>query len=99
VSADETDLRSDGRTEGALHALDCREALERLSAFLDSELEDADGMRIREHLADCEPCLAEYDVEDHIKKLVRRSCNESAPLELHVRIRTQLTVLRAQLGE
>lgn len=77
--------------------VDCTEALERLSEFLDAELEDADGDRIREHLADCEPCLAEFDIEDHIKKLVRRSCRESAPLELHMRIRTQLTILRGQL--
>jgi len=90
VSADETggqEHRLEGRFE-------CKEALERLSEFLDSELAEADGDRIREHLADCEPCLAEYDVEDHIKKLVRRSCTESAPVELRVRIRARLTVLR-----
>jgi len=74
-------------------------ALERLSEFLDSELAENDGDRIREHLADCEPCLSEYDLEDHIKKLVRRSCTESAPPELHVRIRTRLTVLRGDLPD
>ena len=77
--------------------LECNEALQRLSEFLDSELREADGDRIRQHLADCEPCLSEFDVEDHIKKLVRRSCVEAAPLELHVRIRAQITVLRGQL--
>lgn len=93
MSADETSMRE----HGPRSAVDCREALDRLSEFLDSEVEGADGDRIREHLADCEPCLAEYDVEDHIKKLVKRSCNESAPLELHVRIRTLLVVLHGQL--
>ncbi|WP_407341828.1 mycothiol system anti-sigma-R factor [Pengzhenrongella phosphoraccumulans] len=87
--------------ESPLHesvgAVECREALERLSEFLDSELAETDGDRIREHLADCEPCLSEYDLEDHIKKLVRRSCSESAPPELHVRIRSRLTVLRGQM--
>ncbi|RYV50166.1 mycothiol system anti-sigma-R factor [Pengzhenrongella frigida] len=80
-----------------LDVVECREALERLSEFLDSEVTDTDGDRIREHLADCEPCLSEYDIEDHIKKLVKRSCSESAPRELHARIRTQLTVLRGDL--
>jgi len=75
----------------------CHEALERLSEFLDSELAEADGDRIRQHLADCEPCLSEYDLEEHIKKLVRRSCTESAPQELHLRIRSHLSVLRGQL--
>jgi anti-sigma factor (TIGR02949 family) len=91
VSADESGLSA------AVGAVECREALERLSEFLDSELAESDGDRIREHLADCEPCLSEYDLEDHIKKLVRRSCREAAPAELHVRIRTRLTVLRGQL--
>lgn len=96
MTADQTHLGGSGVTQGAEHRLDCREALERLSEFLDAELPDVDGDRIREHLADCEPCLAEYDVEDHIKKLVRRSCTESAPAELHLRIRTQLIALRVQ---
>ncbi|NMR20818.1 mycothiol system anti-sigma-R factor [Cellulomonas fimi] len=82
-----------GRSDRA----ECAEALEKLSEFLDQELDESAGDRIREHLADCEPCLAEYDVEDHIKKLVKRSCSEKAPLELQARIRTQLTILRTQL--
>ncbi|WP_227424629.1 mycothiol system anti-sigma-R factor [Pengzhenrongella sicca] len=94
MSAEETEPALGGTDVG--RSLECAEALERLSAFLDAEVDDADGDRIRAHLADCEPCLTEYDVEDHIKKLVRRSCRESAPVELHVRIRTQLTVLRTQ---
>ena len=91
MSADKSPLHE------SVGAVECREALERLSEFLDSELAETDGDRIREHLADCEPCLSEYDLEDHIKKLVRRSCSESAPPELHVRIRSRLTVLRGQM--
>lgn len=77
---------------------ECREALERLFEFLDHELPEVDEDRIRQHLADCEACLADYDLEDHVKKLVRRSCSEHAPPELHTRIRQQITVLRARLN-
>lgn len=80
-------------------AVDCAEALSRLFEFLDQEIDESDGDRIRQHLADCEPCLSAYDVEDHLKKLVRRSCSEAAPAELHLRIRQQLTVLRTQIGD
>jgi anti-sigma factor (TIGR02949 family) len=80
-------------------AVDCSEALARLFAFLDAEIGEAEGDRIREHLAACEPCLTEYEVSDHLKKLVRRSCSEVAPTELHIRIRQQLTVLRMQVGQ
>ncbi|WP_307844750.1 mycothiol system anti-sigma-R factor [Actinotalea solisilvae] len=82
--------------DGAHVRVDCAEALSKLFAFLDAEIGEAEGDLIREHLADCEPCLAEYDIEDHVKKLVKRSCSDCAPPELHVRIRQQLTVLRTQ---
>lgn len=80
------------------HEVDCAEALTRLFEFIDAEIDELEGDRIRRHLADCEPCLSEYDVADHLKRLVRRSCTEPAPAELHVRIRQQLTVLRTQVG-
>lgn len=79
------------------HVVDCGEALARLFEFIDAEIGEVEGDQIRRHLADCEPCLAEYDVADHLKKLVRRSCHDSAPAELHLRIRQQLTVLRTQV--
>ena len=78
---------------------DCTEALSRLFEFLDSEVAEADADRIRQHLADCEPCLSEFDVEHQLKRLVRRSCSEVAPVQLHVRIRQQLTVLRVELRD
>jgi len=78
--------------------VDCAQAIDQLFEFLDAEIDDERGDLIRTHLASCEQCLAEYDVVDHIKALVKRSCGERAPEELHVRIRSQLTVLRAELG-
>lgn len=74
--------------------VDCAEALARLFDFLDAEIAEIDGDRIRKHLADCDGCLHEYDIEDHLKSLVRRSCQDAAPAELHMRIRQQLLVLR-----
>lgn len=79
------------------HDVDCSEALARLFEFLDTEIGEVDGDRIRQHLADCEPCLGEYDAGDHLKRLVRRSCAEAAPAELHLRIRQQITVLRTEV--
>jgi anti-sigma factor (TIGR02949 family) len=75
---------------------ECSEAIARLFEFLDAEVTEVDGDRIRQHLADCEPCLGEYDAGDHLKKLIRRSCSDVAPAELHLRIREQLTVLRTR---
>ena len=94
---DRTDEHAHPHAEGEEHEVDCGEALARLFEFIDAEIGELEGDRIRRHLADCEPCLSEYDVADHLKKLVRRSCTDVAPTELHVRIRQQLTVLRTQV--
>jgi anti-sigma factor (TIGR02949 family) len=82
--------------EAAHAAVNCEQALGKLFEFLDAELPEEDADRVRAHLEYCEPCLAEYDVEEHVRALVRRCCTESAPVELHVRIRQSLTVLRTQ---
>jgi anti-sigma factor (TIGR02949 family) len=92
-----SETQGPGASSGSSHGrVDCTEALSRLFEFLDAEIDETSGDRIREHLADCEPCLREFDIEDHLKKLVRRSCSESAPAELHVRIRQQIVVMQAR---
>ncbi|MFI2753011.1 mycothiol system anti-sigma-R factor [Cellulomonas sp. P22] len=73
----------------------CAEALDRLFEYLDSELAEPDQERVRAHLEECRPCFEEYDVEIVVKNLVRRCCQEEAPLELRARIRDQMTFLRA----
>jgi len=74
--------------------VECREALDRLFEYLDEELPDADAARMRAHIEDCAPCLQELGIEEHVKMLVRRSCTEEAPAQLHLRILEQITVLR-----
>ena len=69
---------------------ECREALEKLYAVIDSELANADIATIERHLAECAPCLSEYDVERIIKKIVARSCHEHAPEPLRARVLTTI---------
>ena len=74
---------------------ECEHALERMYEFIDNELEDATGDEIRQHLAECEPCLDRFDVELAVKTLVQRCCGgERAPSHLRTRIVAQLTVTR-----
>ena len=72
----------------------CSDALERLWEYLDAELDALDSDVVRAHLAECQGCLDEYDVEVVVKNLVRRGCQETAPDTLRVRIHEQLTVMR-----
>ena len=68
----------------------CAEVLARLVFFIDNELDDADCATIQQHLDDCGPCLADYDVERSVKALVARSCCETAPEELRERVRVSI---------
>lgn len=74
----------------------CEEALERLEEYLDSEIEELDANRLRAHLSECVSCFGEAEVERRVKALLRRSCYETAPETLRVRVRTEITVLRAR---
>lgn len=69
---------------------ECREALEKLYVAIDNELANADIATIERHLAECAPCLSEYDVERIIKKVVARSCHEHAPEPLRARVLTSI---------
>ncbi len=82
---------------GRHHDTDCREVLDRVYEYLDSEVTPEDVEKIRQHLEECGPCLAEYDLEHHLKVLVRRSCCEAAPESLRVRILSQITTIRVQM--
>ena len=72
----------------------CSAALRRLWTYLDKELTADDEDDLRDHLAGCPPCLAEYSIDVVLKSIVRRSCHEEAPEGLRVRIRQNLMQVR-----
>jgi mycothiol system anti-sigma-R factor len=81
---------------GKPHATDCREVLDKLYEYLDSEVTADDVHKIREHLDECAPCLREHDLEQVLKTLVRRSCQDRAPDGLRVKIMARITQVRVQ---
>ena len=48
---------------------DCSEVVSRVYFFLDNELEAADVAKIEQHIHECGPCLAKYDLERKVKAL------------------------------
>ena len=66
--------------------LDCAELLDRLFLFIDNEMDATDCSRVRQHLEQCPPCAATYQLDCAMKTLVQRSCCEQAPLALHERV-------------
>lgn len=73
----------------------CGDVLRRMYFFIDNELADADASDIREHLAECGPCLHEVDLERLVKSLIARSCSEQAPVELRQRV--MFTIRQVQI--
>lgn len=72
---------------GSPDDVDCEAVLAQLFSYLDSEETILDPDVIRQHLADCAPCMSNHDREAALKALVRRSCAcEPAPETLRVRI-------------
>ncbi len=72
----------------------CDEAIDRLFEYLDAELPEPDCLRLAAHIAVCDGCLDAAGAERHVRDLIRRSCAESAPETLRVRVVSQLTVWR-----
>ncbi|GAB3444269.1 hypothetical protein GCM10027517_23710 [Phycicoccus ginsengisoli] len=91
-----------GRTAGEDPAsgTDCSEVLHRVYEYLDGEMTRDDTEKIKQHLDECGPCLKEYDLDQALKALVKRSCeNEAAPVELRTQIVARITTLRYQISE
>jgi mycothiol system anti-sigma-R factor len=79
------------------HATDCSEVLDRMFFFLDNELDRADCSQIQQHLDECGPCLAKYDLERTVKTLVARSCAEVAPDGLRQRVMLSIRQVQVRI--
>ncbi len=79
---------------------DCSEVLHRVYEYLDGEMTLDDTVKIKHHLDACGPCLQQYDLDQALKALVKRSCAcEEAPVELRTQIMARITTLRVTLSE
>jgi mycothiol system anti-sigma-R factor len=78
----------------------CAEVLEQVYVFLDREIDETDRRRVQEHLDECGPCLARYDLERLVKQLVHRSCaNQHAPGELRERVLSRIRAVQVSITE
>jgi len=80
-------------------ATDCDRALGNLYLFLDREMDDASWDEIHSHIADCGPCLSEFDLERMVKELVARSCHERAPEPLRERVLMSIRTVQIEITE
>ena len=74
---------------------DCLDVLQSVILFVDGEISDsAQIASIEVHVQQCPKCTAEIEHERNVRSLMqsvlRRSCNERAPEDLHEQIHQQL---------
>ncbi|MGN6160087.1 MAG: mycothiol system anti-sigma-R factor [Marmoricola sp.] len=79
-------------------AADCSEVLGRMFVFIDNELDSASCAQIQQHLDDCSPCLAKYNLERTVKAVVARSCTEVAPQALRERVMVSIREVQIRIS-
>ena len=83
------------RPDKTMSDSDCSEALLRVYEYLDGEMSTDDCRKIQAHLDDCGPCLRQYNLDQALKAVIKRSCAcEEAPMELRATILTRITMIR-----
>lgn len=72
-------------------AIDCEEAVRRLAAYLDRELDPAKSDEVEEHLERCRSCYSRAEFERRLKERIRRDLRVGeVPPEFEERVRTLL---------
>lgn len=67
-------------------AVDCEETKVRVHEYLHQELQEPEMEAITAHLANCETCEREYDIEVVFNQVIQHSCGEVPPPELAQRV-------------
>lgn len=84
---------------GNPHEVPCSEVLDRVYEYLDGEMPTSDYGKVKHHLEECSPCLKEFGIEDEVKRLVKRSCQDPAPEDLRARVLAKISALRVDLPD
>ena len=83
---------------GKPHETPCTEVLDRVYSYLDGELDTPDIAKIRQHLDECGPCLAEYGLDDLVKQLVHKHCgHDLVPHALREKVLIRIQQVKAEI--
>ncbi|SDQ41614.1 mycothiol system anti-sigma-R factor [Thermostaphylospora chromogena] len=85
---------------GKPHETDCSDVLDQVYTYLDGELDEHNRAKIRVHLEECAPCLAEYGLEEAVKRLIAKHCGcDPVPADLRAKVLARINQVRAELSE
>ncbi len=85
-------------------AVQCNQVLNSIVLFIDNEIEDSAKFNaVAFHLQECDGCRDVMELERQqlqmVQTMLTRSCCETAPQELIVRIHDQVNALAAELAQ
>lgn len=86
----------DGAVPAGLPKEECEEVIEHIEGFLSSDRTAADESVLRRSVSESVGFLADLTVDELIRAMMKRSCCETAPEALRVRIRAQVEVWRLE---
>ncbi len=66
--------------------ISCREAVERLWAYIDGELGEPDARCVEKHLSACRGCYPQYDFQRAFSEFLRQHENVPVPASLRRRV-------------
>ena len=61
---------------------DCQETKRHVHEYLHNELSEVEIAEITAHLANCDSCEGDYDVENVLNNVISRACADMPPQEL-----------------
>jgi anti-sigma factor (TIGR02949 family) len=74
---------------------DCQETKRHVHEFLHSELSVQEIADITVHLANCDSCESDYDLENTINGTIEKHCSEVPPQELADNIMARIRAIQA----
>ena len=77
-------------TECKGDGVNCRDLLDKLSEYIDGELDPRLCQEIERHMADCHPCLLFVDSLKKTITLYKYATSEPLPKEVHIRLHEYL---------
>ncbi len=70
----------------------CQECADRLDSFVDRELTNTEALEVQLHLEGCPDCMEQYEFQEHLKRVVKHSCDcDTAPVAFREKLRQILS--------
>ncbi|MEY4293382.1 MAG: hypothetical protein RIR29_32 [Actinomycetota bacterium] len=74
---------------------DCQETKRHVHEYLHNELSEQELVEITAHLANCDSCESDYDLENTINGVIEQHCSEVPPQQLADTIMGRIRAIQA----